>query len=978
MVERIVPRDPRLAAREQRAIEELRSNYPDGIVTSIDTTHKQMGKRLTKLYRDLGYESRADMLAALGFTLVVSTGGRQAVDHEALFAELERRYEGKAKPTSIGILKHENPDLSATIKTVGNNSNELFGHTMTVELIERGLLDKKLPPQRESFDDDVIKATIDALMTKYADVKNKPKRLTELKELEPGSAKVLEYLSSSASRSTNLFGCSITKHLKSCGVLAADAASIDDEAVVLLLDTLQELYQRKPNDEKPKSIAALIADQPEHAETLKAGKKKRLVTKDILMDRGILAMPKSVLQARAKALKERCVRNAKVSELARMYTGSGCADVVLPDEQVEYLRPGVAGVDLKYNYELRETIVTAIGGDLSVGDALDATFGDSPSYYSHRNLFLSSNGTNVARIRRSGGSDFLTEMTFEDPTPLKQYEGAEVIKVEYVEGVQVARIRYRFLETLSHETLLYALYRVGALSDDELYANDDSWRTRLESMSEDPSRSDGSEKTATSGNEKIELDSSTGEQPDSPAKLQFKLGKPDAEQASGQTGADAAKLHFKLGKPDAEQTAAQAGVDGTKLHVKTEKTDVEQASSQDGASAANNPLPQTSTETHSVEETPAPGTWTFNQHQRAKGRRFSIEVPDQWTLTPNEGGRPLARYQRGDADPDECPAILYSGLQEDLDDDYITTLRKNIIPEARIQLTRSLNYYGNDTANSFGRYINDWIIEGKNCQVIVLETVIDGLGSLMPNLNELMPDLSSESHEYMVRPVSYDHEDSLRITDSWNHLGEGQLKELALAVARTVELDKPVELDISTKLERYQETCTDFDALDQLVDGILNGLCLHRDHCVHANTAREVRRANNDKSVLQDSKKLATVIAKTYSESLNTVVAYFDKLVTVLETQRALGSDDFEKMWVRVGEFADRSVNGYLEISDDKDLEREINSLGIISIPVEYQAIRDRWEALDPSRPDTNENSSFDLKLANIDFEFTVGTSQKT
>ena len=128
---------------------------------------------------------------------------------------------------------------------------------------------------------------------------------------------------------------------------------------------------------------------------------------------------------------------------------------------------------------------------------------------------------------------------------------------------------------------------------------------------------------------------------------------------------------------------------------------------------------------------------------------------------------------------------------------------------------------------------------------------------------------------------------------------------------------------------------------------------------------------------MENPKECAPIIAEAWNEHLNVPVSYFGQLVDILESQLKLGNADFEKMRERVGEFGDDLVKCKVKLGND-ELEREVESLGIISIPAEYQTMRDRWASLDPSRPDNNENSSFDLKLANIDAEFSVGTSQKS
>lgn len=129
MAERIVAPTQSILDRENRAIQDLKKYYPDGQIKRLDSDHSSLGERLTNLYRELGYESRAEYLEVLGFTQSVeSKGGRPTTtDPEAIISELMDRYEGIEKPKTIGILIHENPDMKGQIKTLQNKSNELFG-----------------------------------------------------------------------------------------------------------------------------------------------------------------------------------------------------------------------------------------------------------------------------------------------------------------------------------------------------------------------------------------------------------------------------------------------------------------------------------------------------------------------------------------------------------------------------------------------------------------------------------------------------------------------------------------------------------------------------------------------------------------------------------------------------------------------------------------------------------------------------------
>ena len=673
------------------------------------------------------------------------------------------------------------------------------------------------------------------------------------------------------------------KYLKSRYIIGAGVIGADEEGIAKVLDTLQELYRGKPNDDKPKTVAALIKAHPEYANVLKAGQKAQLVTRDILTERGILGLSQAALKARAKVLKERCVRNAKVSELVRMYAGSGGAEVVLPDKCVDYLRPGVVGVDFKYRYELREVIVTALDADLAVGDVLKTFHSVSTGWYNRGQLELFKGESRVAHIVRPGEDDFLVSKSYVDPTPLKQYEGAEVVSLETVAGRRLARVRYRFLSLISRETLLYALYRMGAINDAELYANDDSWRARLELLPSDPMFVEQ------------EIDGVVRREATISAEQQVVAQEPEVHAHSRDIAASEIQADSYAGSESGTEEPAH-----------------------ESASAAKG--------------------WTFSAHQLVQGRRFSVEVPDQWVLIPDEGGRPLARYEQGVEYESEYPQIICSAMAGDLDEETQVTLRENVIPETRIQLSREA-IYSNDAANTLSRVVNDWVVEGKNCQVMVFEI-------LMPSI---FPGFTPDSYEYHVKPVAYDHEDFLRLADSWNHLEEGQLKELAFAIAPTIELDKPVVLERMAELDRYCEEPADADAFCVLTGGLSNMLNLSNNNRMNANLWREIRRNNNDKGCLLVAGAMPRVQAESYNAGLDDEVAYYGRLVGALERQHELGVDGFEKMWKLVGEFGDVRVTDHVTMEGNEEAAEAINSLGIISIPAAYQALHERWKALDPS-----------------------------
>ena len=336
------------------------------------------------------------------------------------------------------------------------------------------------------------------------------------------------------------------------------------------------------------------------------------------------------------------------------------------------------------------------------------------------------------------------------------------------------------------------------------------------------------------------------------------------------------------------------------------------------------------------EASPKTARWTFNNHAVAQGRRFSVEVPDQFVLTPENNGRPLARYEDGIDDKDECPTIYYGMSTGDLSEEVQNTYRTVLVPEVRIEVMRNM-LYSTDMLNTIMQTVNDWVVEGVNCKVLVVEFKepdIFGLGR--------------DHYEYHVRPIAYDHEDFLRLADSWNRLAEGELREVALSIAKTVTLDKPVELQRLSELDKMRTEPVSADSFCETVNVVANILNFGANKRMNANTYRVARRAGNDKSVWLAGDTLPRVRAEAFNKSLEDDVAYLRCFVEALEKQAEFGVDGFDKMWDLVGQFADSRIVDHIVIEDNEEATREINALGVIAIPEEYQALRARFDALKP------------------------------
>ena len=58
---------------EQRVLDNLLRNlneaYPDKVITRLDQDHKKWSEKVTRLYKNIGNDSRNEFLAAYGFTV---------------------------------------------------------------------------------------------------------------------------------------------------------------------------------------------------------------------------------------------------------------------------------------------------------------------------------------------------------------------------------------------------------------------------------------------------------------------------------------------------------------------------------------------------------------------------------------------------------------------------------------------------------------------------------------------------------------------------------------------------------------------------------------------------------------------------------------------------------------------------------------------------------------------------------------------
>ena len=172
---------------EQRVLDnllnDLNETYPDKVIVRLQQDHKNWYEKVTRLYKNIGYASRDEFLAAYGFTVGQTKAGRPSVDLDAIVETLLSRYEGDRYVTSFDQLKEENPDIAPKLKSLQNKANEMFGMSFNKYLKVKGVFQSDKSAVAEKANE--YKAKLDTIfveLKKRYEGKELPKSIIELKK----------------------------------------------------------------------------------------------------------------------------------------------------------------------------------------------------------------------------------------------------------------------------------------------------------------------------------------------------------------------------------------------------------------------------------------------------------------------------------------------------------------------------------------------------------------------------------------------------------------------------------------------------------------------------------------------------------------------------------------------------------------------------------------------------------------------------
>lgn len=114
--------------------------FPDKVVSGLNTNHKKWGETVTDLYRQLGYASNTDFLIAYGYKPSDIKGGRPKADHSKTIEELKRRYPNGTTFKTAGELVADNPDIAKQLNTLKKDAPQILGMPFGKWLKQEGLL----------------------------------------------------------------------------------------------------------------------------------------------------------------------------------------------------------------------------------------------------------------------------------------------------------------------------------------------------------------------------------------------------------------------------------------------------------------------------------------------------------------------------------------------------------------------------------------------------------------------------------------------------------------------------------------------------------------------------------------------------------------------------------------------------------------------------------------------------------------------
>ena len=787
--------DPKLAAKVDRIIEQLKEYYPEGKVVRISSDHKKLSERIGKVYKEIGYQSRDDFFTAYGFE-ANKAGHPFTTDAKEVLAELHRRYDGKALCATTKELIEENPDLKGKLKTLQNNSVKDFGDGFKNILVGEGLLAVKERVAAREFTREEMAEALKDLEGKVKASENQPTTIAELKKAYPDYARAIAFLPKVCDE---WYGAAPSHVLRQRGILVH---SYDAEK---LIEWLKESYSSRPDNDKPASVEDIISANADRRAELKSAQRTWKSNHDetffeCLKKNGVIRMSDFDLREKIKETAPLCVRNAALDELISLWKRVGGPKALVRAKEGHLALPErVLAIDIDCGVEIRRSFFHAVANenDVSLHEVKAGMPLSCAASYPYMN-FETLDGCLLSNRSPSHAFHPVLFDEYDDyaegvheGSSFADLVGARIENISHEAGGRVLIcIRFDYPHKLTTQTMINLLYKNGVLTDDDMLGGDD-WRKReYEKLSfEGDALAGGPEGDSESGSVP-ELESES--EPKSESEIE-PASEPEPEiDLDSEPESDGPTREDKLSLARLAVTAAQlVGVATFPQEFLDKLERAEQGDMSIDPDELLKAINDMTPDEHSVDA----ASLTFDEDRVARGKHFDVAIPDGWHVVEN--------YERDGLFGQKRPFVA---VPEHVSNDDIELSNRIIyvdsgdraakLGQTSAFMTAPLRWamfcqahyvemanQMTDPTSPFAAFAQktmwDCEVDAQNTKCFIVQynsgTGINGL-------------------EFNIRPYSLDHSDYLRVCLSMDeNIDIDAIREVVKHIAATVELDKPFE-----------------------------------------------------------------------------------------------------------------------------------------------------------------------------------------
>lgn len=935
--------DPKLAAKVDRIIEQLKEYYPEGKVVRISSDHKKLSERIGKVYKEIGYQSRDDFFTAYGFE-ANKAGHPFTTDAKEVLAELHRRYDGKALCATTKELIEENPDLKGKLKTLQNNSVKDFGDGFKNILVGEGLLAVKERVAAREFTREEMDEALKDLEGKVKASENQPTTIAELKKAYPDYARAIAFLPKVCDE---WYGAAPSHVLRQRGILVH---SYDAEK---LIEWLKESYSSRPDNDKPASVEDIISANADRRAELKSAQRTWKSNHDetffeCLKKNGVIRMSDLDLREKFKETAPLCVRNAALDELISLWKRVGGPKALARTKEGHLALPErVLAIDVDCGVEIRRSFFHAVANenDISLHEVKAGMPLSCAASYPYMN-FETLDGCLLSNRSPSHAFHPVLFDEYDDyaegvhkGSSFADLVGARIENISHEAGGRVlVCIRFDYPHKLTAQTMINLLYKNGVLTDDDMLGGDD-WRKReYEKLSFEGDAPAGDPEGDSESGSVPELESET--EPKSEPEIE-----PASESASeSEPESNGPTREDKLSLARLAVTAAQLVGAATFPQEYLDKLErAEQGDMSIDPDELLKAINDMTPDEHSVDA----ASLTFDEGRVARGKHFDVVIPDGWHVVEN--------YERDGLFGQKRPFVA---VPEHVSNDDIELSNRIIyvdsgdraakLGQTSAFMTAPLRWamfcqahyvemanQMTDPTSPFAAFAQktmwDCEVDARNTKCFIVQynsgTGINGL-------------------EFNIRPYSLNHSDYLRVCLSMDeNIDIDAVREVVKRMAATVELDKPFESDAERGLKAAFGKKLTKDEFTDLASRIASPIPNFFQKLFTAGQNRYVFQLDGEEVDTRDATIAGARMLAEYGEKF---VPYYGKLLDIYAANDCFGETEatgheaydllkniFEGAFPSAALFAD-------------DEAKIVVEEGILDDPPEKTALRDRLEALFP------------------------------